>query len=311
VTTVRTLSAPNDIPRGIVFMLIAVSMFPVINASAKYLSTTGGYPISQIVWARFLGHLVFVVLAFYPRLGPTLFATSRPLMQIARSMLLLMSTVMFVTAIGRLPLATASAIGFASPFIVTALSVPVLGERVGVRRWSAVLVGFVGVLVIIRPGAGFTNWATLLVLGSASAYAIYQVVTRLIATYDRPETGIVYAALVGSVLTTLVAPATALAGAFAWRVPDSALHGLLFCCLGFFGGFGHYFVIKALRLGPAAVIAPFTYAELIGTTTLGYLVFDNFPDGWTWVGAAIIVACGAYIAYREGVRRREKEATAT
>ncbi len=224
-------------------------------------------------------------------------------------MLLLVSTTMFVTAIGRIPLATASAIGFASPFIVTALSVPVLGERVGIRRWSAVLVGFVGVLVIIRPGAGFANWATLLVLGSASAYAIYQVVTRLIASYDRPETGIVYAALVGSVATSLVAPATALVGALDWRVPDSALHVLLFCCLGFFGGFGHYFVIKALRLGPAAVIAPFTYAELMGTTLLGYLVFDNFPDGWTWVGAAIIVACGAYIAYREGVRRREKEAT--
>ncbi|MBV8169248.1 MAG: DMT family transporter, partial [Alphaproteobacteria bacterium] len=222
--TVRTLSAPQDIPRGIVFMLVAVSMFPIINAAAKYLSTTGGYPISQIVWARFLGHLIFVVLVFYPRLGPSLFATARPLMQIARSMLLLVSTAMFVTAIGRIPLATASAIGFASPFIVTALSVPVLGERVGIRRWSAVLVGFVGVLVIIRPGAGFANWATLLVLGSTSSYAIYQVVTRLIASYDRPETGIVYAALVGSVATSLVAPASAMAGALDWRVPDSALH---------------------------------------------------------------------------------------
>jgi drug/metabolite transporter (DMT)-like permease len=308
VTPVRTLSAPNDIPRGILFMLLAVSMFPIINASAKYLSAGAGYPISQIVWARFLGHLVFVVLAFYPRLGPSLFATSRPTMQIARSMLLLVSTVMFVTAIGHLPLATASAIGFASPFIVTALSVPVLGERVGIRRWSAVLVGFVGVLIIIRPGAGFTNWATLLVLASATSYAVYQVITRLISSHDRPETGIVYAALVGTAATTLVAPATALVGAFDWRVPDVPLHWLLFCCLGFFGGFGHYFVIKALRLGPAAVIAPFTYAELMGTTVLGYLVFDNFPDAWTWVGAAIIVSCGVYIAYREGVRRREAAA---
>jgi drug/metabolite transporter (DMT)-like permease len=174
------------------------------------------------------------------------------------------------------------------------------------------MVGFVGVLVIIRPGTGFANWATLLVLGSTSAYAVYQVLTRLISSHDRPETGIVYAALVGTIALTMVAPVTAMMGTFDWRLPDVSWHWLLFSCLGFFGGFGHYFVIKALRLGPAAVIAPFTYAELMGTTLLGYLVFDNFPDAWTWVGAAIIVSCGVYIAYREGVRRREAEAkTAT
>jgi drug/metabolite transporter (DMT)-like permease len=295
VAAARVLPAQNDILRGILFMGLAVSMFPFINASAKYLSAF--YPITEIVWARFTGHLVMMVIAFYPRLGWSLFATARPVMQIARSMLLLASTALFVTAIGRIPLATASAVGFASPFIVTALSVPVLGERVGIRRWSAVLVGFVGVLIVIRPGPGFANWAVLLVLASTSCYAIYQVITRLIAHQDRPATGIVYAALVGTVVMSAIAP-------FEWRLPDQPLHWLLFGCLGFFGGFGHYFVIRAYRYGPAAVIAPISYGELIGTTTLGYYVFDNFPDAWTWLGAAIIVSCGVYIGYREGVRRQ-------
>ena len=296
----RGHGTPNDVLRGIFFMSCAVSMFPFINASAKYLSAT--YPITQIVWARFAGHLIFVVLAFYPRLRGRLFHTVRPVVQIARSMLLLGATTLFVSAIGRLPLATASAIGFASPFIVTALSVPVLRERVGPRRWTAVIVGFVGVLIIIRPGAGFTNWATVLVLGSAGCYAVYQVLTRLIAPHDRPETGIVYAALVGTVAMSVLAP-------FDWRLPGPPLDWLLFGCLGFFGGFGHYFVIKAYRFGPAAVIAPFSYGELIGTTIIGYYAFGNFPDAWTWLGAAIIISCGAYIAYREGVRRRITAAT--
>src|SRR5258708_3502417 len=192
--TARVLPAQNDILRGILFMGLAVSMFPFINASAKYLSAF--YPVTEIVWARFTGHLIMMVIAFYPRLGWPLFATARPVMQIARSMLLLASTAFFVSAIGQIPLATASAVGFASPFIVTALSVPVLGERVGIRRWSAVLVGFVGVLIVIRPGPGFANWAVLLVLASTSCYAIYPVITRLITHQDRPETGLVSAPLV-------------------------------------------------------------------------------------------------------------------
>jgi drug/metabolite transporter (DMT)-like permease len=302
VAPLRGAGAQNDVLRGIFYMTCAVSMFPFINASAKYLS--GFYPLTEIVWARFAGHLVFVVVAFFPRLGWSLFRTTRPVVQIARSMLLLGSTTLFVSAIGRLPLATASAIGFASPFIVTALSVPVLRERVGPRRWSAVVIGFLGVLLIIRPGAGFTNWAALLVLGSTSSYAVYQVLTRLIAPHDRAETGIVYAALVGTVAMSLIAPLD-------WRLPAHALDWLLFACLGFFGGFGHYFVIKAYRYAPAAVIAPFSYGELMGSTVIGYYAFGNFPDGWTWLGAGIIVACGAYIAYREGVLRRRVAAASS
>ncbi len=200
-------------------------------------------------------------------------------------------------AIGRVPLATASAIGFTSPLIVTALSVPLLHESVGWRRWSAVLVGFAGALLVIRPGSGFHQPAVLLLLASAVAYALYLIATRWVSRYDNAPTGIIFAALFGSLAMTVMLP-------FVFVMPRTLWDATLLCCLGLFGGFGHYLIIRAFQLGPAAVIAPLGYVELIGTATLGYLVFNNFPDLWTWVGAGVIIASGIYIAFRER-RRRE------
>jgi len=212
--------------------------------------------------------------------------------------LLLGSTAFFVSAIGRVPLATASAIGFSSPIIVTALSVPLLGESVGPRRWSAVLVGFFGVLIAVRPGSGELTTATLLLLGGAACYALYQIATRHTGTHDSAETGIVYAALVGTIVTSLILP-------FGFEMPHSVIDAALLAGLGVFGGVGHYFVIQAFRLGPAALISPLGYLELVGSTVLGYLIFGNFPDSWTWAGAGLIVASGVYIAVRERRRRRD------
>jgi len=210
---------------------------------------------------------------------------------------MLTSNLVFVIAIGRVPLATASAIGFTSPLIVTGLSVPLLSERVGWRRWSAVLVGFAGALIIIRPGSGFSDPAVLLLLLSALAYALYQIATRWVTRHDNAATGIVFAALVGSLAMSLVMP-------FTFVMPRTVLDGALFCSLGLLGGLGHYLVIRAFQLGPAAVIAPLGYVELVGSTVLGYLLFSNFPDLWTWVGAGVIIGSGAFIALRER-RRRE------
>jgi drug/metabolite transporter (DMT)-like permease len=173
--------------------------------------------------------------------------------------------------------------------------VPLLREPVGWRRWSAVVVGFAGALVIIRPGAGLNDPAVLVLLGAAAFYALYQIATRRGGAYDSAETGIVYAALVGTIASTLVVP-------FVFEAPRSLRDLFLFLGLGLFGGFGHYFVTRAFQHAPAAVISPLGYVELLGTTILGYLIFDNFPDAWTWVGAAIIIASGAYTAARE--RRR-------
>jgi drug/metabolite transporter (DMT)-like permease len=287
------LSSMPDTLRGILLMCAGVSLFPLMNAMMKLL--TQRYPVFEIVWARFTGHLVVMLIVFWPRYGRRLLATRRPLVQLARSALMLASNSVFVLAIGKVPLATASAIGFTSPLIVTALSVPLLHEQVGWRRWSAVTVGFCGALLIIRPGTGFHDPAVLLLLASAGAYALYQIATRWVVAYDGPATGIIFAALLGSLGTSLLLP-------FIFMLPKSLADLAMLLALGCLGGLGHFLVIKAFQAAPAAVIAPLGYVELIGTATLGYLIFANFPDALTWAGALTIIASGLYIAMRE--RRR-------
>jgi drug/metabolite transporter (DMT)-like permease len=273
--------------RGILLMCAGVSMFPFMNAGVKWLSPH--YPVMEIVWARFTGHLLFMLLVFLPRYGGRLFATRRPVVQIGRSLLMLVSNVVFVTAIARVPLATASAIGFTSPLIVTALSLPLLGESVGARGWGAVCAGFLGALLIIRPGIGFENPAALLLLLSSLAYALYQIATRWVAAYDNAATGIIFTALLGSLFASFVLP-------FVWRPPQHLLDFFVFAAIGLLGGAGHYLIIRAFHLGPAAVIAPLGYVELLGATVLGFLIFGNLPDIWTAFGAAIIIASGLFIA---------------
>lgn len=282
--------------RGILLMCLGVSMFPFMNAAVKLL--TAQYPVMQIVWARFTGHLIVMLVVFLPRYGWRLLATRRPAIQLGRSLLMLLSNLVFVMAIGRVPLATASAIGFTSPLLVTAMSVPLLGEQVGPRRWSAVLVGFAGALLIIRPGSGLANPAVLLLLVSSASYALYQIATRWVAFYDGAATGIVFAALLGSLAMSLVLP-------YIFVPPRSLFDLALFVSLGLIGGAGHYLITRAFQSGPAAILAPLGYVELIGTSILGYLIFGNFPDRLTWAGAAIIIASGLYIALREH-RRREQ-----
>ena len=282
--------------RGILLMCLGVSMFPFMNAAVKLL--TAQYPVMQIVWARFTGHLIVMLVVFLPRYGWRLLATRRPAIQLGRSLLMLLSNLVFVMAIGRVPLATASAIGFTSPLLVTAMSVPLLGEQVGPRRWSAVLVGFAGALLIIRPGSGLANPAVLLLLVSSASYALYQIAIRWVAFYDGAATGIVFAALLGSLAMSLVLP-------FIFVPPRSLFDLALFVSLGLIGGAGHYLITRAFQSGPAAILAPLGYVELIGTSILGYLIFGNFPDRLTWAGAAIIIASGLYIALREH-RRREQ-----
>jgi drug/metabolite transporter (DMT)-like permease len=284
----------SDALRALLLMCVGVTMFPFLNTGIKLL--TSHYSVMEIVWARFTGHFLTMIAVFLPSAGWRVFRANRPAIQITRSFLLLGSTVFSVSGIGYVPLATASAIGFSSPIIVTALSVPLLGESVGPRRWSAVLVGFVGVLIVVRPGGGQLTSATLLLLCAAACYALYQIATRRSSQHDSAETGIIYAALVGTVATSLIVP-------FDFELPHRLIDAAIMVSLGVFGGVGHYFVIRAFRLGPAALIAPFGYLELVGTTTLGYLVFNNFPDAWTWVGASLIVASGVYIALRERRRR--------
>jgi drug/metabolite transporter (DMT)-like permease len=286
-----------DVLSGILLMCAGVSTFPFMNAAVKLLSPH--YPAAQITWARFTGHLIFMLLVFLPTHRWALLRSRRPWLQIARSMLMLISNLVFVMAIGSVPLATASAIGFTSPLIVTALSVPLLHEHVGWRRWSAVLVGFGGALLVIRPGGGgLVDPAVLLILLSSLAYALYQIATRSVSRFDSAATGIIFAALLGSLVMSVAMP-------FIFVVPRTLWDWLLFGSLGLLGGIGHYLVIQAFQRGPAAVIAPLGYVELVGSAVLGYAIFHNFPDLWTWIGAGVIIASGIYIAFRERRRRLE------
>jgi len=285
--------AAPDVLGGILLMCAGVALFPLMNAAVKLL--TARYPVIEITWARFTGHLIVMLIVFLPQYGWRLIATRRPLVQLARSLLMLVSNGIFVLAIGSVPLATASAIGFTSPLIVTALSVPLLREQVGWRRWSAVCVGFCGALLIIRPGSGFQDPAVLLLLVSSGAYALYQIATRWVMAYDNPATGIIFAALLGSLGTSLVLP-------FVFVMPQSLFDLVMLLSLGVLGGLGHFLVIKAFQAAPASVIAPLGYVELLGTAVLGYLIFANFPDALTWVGALVIIASGLYIAMRERKR---------
>jgi drug/metabolite transporter (DMT)-like permease len=285
----------QDIGRAVLYMALAMALLPCLNASAKYLGRH--YATVEIVWARYAGHFAYMVVAFFPRRGLRLFHTERLAVQVLRSALLLSATAVYFTALRYTDLPTASVISFVSPFMITALSGVMLGEPVGPRRWSAVAVGFLGALLILRPGSGVVHLASFLVLISAACNALYQILTRRLATRDTAEASNTYIAVVGFLLTSLAVP-------FFWTTPRSLLDLLLFAGLGVFGGFGHYFIVKALEWGPAGVIAPLNYGQLVGTVIIGYIVFQDFPDRWTWMGAVVIIASGLYIFYRERQVRR-------
>jgi drug/metabolite transporter (DMT)-like permease len=279
---------------GIFFMCVATTCFPIMNGIVQVLSRT--YPSEQIIWARTAGHLLIVLVLVIPRYGIEVLATKRPAAQVSRSLLLLGSTTLFFFAVKDVPLAKAASISFMAPFFVTLLAVPMLGERIDAKRLAAVLVGFSGVLVVIRPGSEVFQPAALLIVGSAFCYAVYQVLTRLVAGIDRPETSVMYSGLVGTVVMSFVVP-------FVWIMPHNATDLMLHLALGLLGAGGHWCVAKAMTYGQASVISPFQYWQMIGSVLVGYVVSGLFPDAYTWVGAGIIVACGVTLAVAESRRR--------
>ncbi|MCM5570409.1 DMT family transporter [Burkholderiaceae bacterium FT117] len=271
---------------GILFMLTAASLFPVMNGLAKLMSQ--GYSSEQVVWARTVSHLVFMLALFVPKAGWRVVRTRRPGVQFLRSCMLIGSTFLYFTALKYVPMAQAASISFTAPLIVVMLAGPILGEKVTLSRIAAVLAGFAGVLVVIRPGSAVFQWASLLILGTATCYAIYQILTRRVAGFDPPETSAVYSALVGSLLMSLVVP-------FSWRTPTSATDALLLVSLGVIGGLGHYCVARAMTYAPANFVSPFQYWQMIGSVAVGYLLFAEVPDAFTWLGAAMIIAAGIYV----------------
>ena len=275
---------------GILLVCLAGSMFPVMNAFAKQLG--GHYSPLQISWARFFGHVTFLLLLFLPQRGWRIFVTRRPKLQLTRSAIQFTSNLAFTTAIFYQPIADAAAIGMMGPLIVAMLAWPMLGERTTMGRAIAVTIGFVGVLIVIRPGGAVFHWSALLLLVSATCYALYQIVTRMVANSDPPETTTIYSSLFGAFGMLLVLP-------FIWKTPETFWHLFFFCGLGVIGASGHYLIVRALAYAPANVVSPFQYFQLIGSVAVGYLWFGDFPDAYTWLGSFVIVCAGLYVGWSQ------------
>jgi len=281
---------------GIGLVIMAVIFFTALDSCAKYLVTVG-IPSQQLVFARYGVHLVLVLAVLLPLQGAALMRTKRPGQEVVRALMLLMATASNFVAVLYLPLTTTSAITFAMPLVLCILSVPLLGERVGWRRWAAVIVGLVGVLIIIQPGGAAFHWAMLLSLTAAVTTALYNVFNRKLAGIDSPNTQMFY---MGVVSTVCIAPF-----AFGnWVWPEGGLQWTLFMMMGVFGGIGHLMLTTAHRMAEASVLAPFNYTQIIFMTLSSVVIFGDVPDVWIYVGAPIVVGSGLYIWLRE--RRLEQ-----
>ena len=275
---------------GIALMCAAVACFAMLDTTAKYLNLYMN--TLQIVWARYTGAFLFPFIVSNPWTTPGLMRTTRPALQIGRSMLLLGSTMCNFAALRYLQLDEAIALVFSTPFFVAALSGPMLGEWVRWRRWSAIAVGFLGVVVVARPGAASFHPAALLSLSAALCYALYSIATRILARTDSNETTLFYSNVVGALALLPVVP-------LVWTTPSDPLVIALMVVTGVIGSFGHYLLIAAHRLAPAAVLSPFIYSEIVLVTALGFLGFGDVPNRYTLTGAAIVVASGLYLLHRE------------
>jgi drug/metabolite transporter (DMT)-like permease len=286
------LTKPKDrILAGILFMCGAGLLFPVMGGFAKILGEEG-YNSLQVSWARAFGHIVFMLAFFVPRFGLGMLRTRRPVVQLVRSTMLFTSNATNFLAIIFIPLAKSASISLMAPLFVLPLAWLMLGEHTTRARLLALVVGFVGVLIVIRPGTELFHWASLLVVASAAGYAVYQVLTRRIAGDDPPETSAIYSSVVGGFGMLFVLP-------FIWTTPQTWRDITMFCSLGCFGALGHYFVARALTYAPANIVSPFQYMQLLGSVAVGYFFFGDFPDFWGWVGAATIVAAGLSIGWSQ------------
>jgi drug/metabolite transporter (DMT)-like permease len=275
---------------GIAFICGTVLFFACLDTTAKYLNHY--MDTVQVVWARYTGGFLLALIMSNPISRPALMATSRPWMQIGRSMLLLGSTLFNFLALRWLQLDQTTAIMFSTPFLVAVLSGPLLGEWVGWRRWGAIGVGFLGVLLVTRPGYGGIHPAALLCVLSVICYGLYMISTRALARTDSSETTLFYSNMVGVVLMSVAIP-------FFWSTPhDPFIIGLMVVS-GALGSIGHYLLIIAHRLAPPAALAPFLYTQLVWVIALGFLVFGDLPNHWTLAGAAVVVASGLYLLHRE------------
>ena len=281
--------------KAIIFNLLAWVMLPVMDGFAKYLSSD--MPVLQITWARYFFTVVFTLPVMMLFFRNKLVWTDKPKLQIIRGLVLLAANICFFYAISVISLAKALTLAFVAPLIVTAFSPIFLGERVGVRRWTAVIIGFIGSLVVIRPGFVEINLASLSALCTGIMYGFYLIITRKLSTSDNSLLTLLLTGTVGLVVISLTMP-------FIWMNP-SPLQWSLMAGIGLFACIGHLFLILSLKYADASKLAPFSYFEIITNIIIGYYFFNDFPDNWTFLGLFIIILSGIYISRREIITKNQ------
>ncbi len=274
---------------GIALMVGACVVFALVDAGAKYLSAS--LPVGQVIFLRYIIATVYAAIVLSATGGLRFFKTKKPGMQFIRGILLAIATVTNFIALQYLRLDQTSAIMFSSPFWVCALSVPLLGESVGPRRWGAIVVGFLGVLVIVRPGTDGFHWAMLVSLVSPIAVSLYLIASRKVGETDSAQTSMFYPTLVGTIAVLPMLPPE-------WA-PPTGYEWFVALVMGIAGGVGHQMLSQAHRMAPAPILAPFIYTQIISMAAMGYIFFGDVPDLWTFAGAAIVIGSGLYLLARE------------
>lgn len=279
--------------RGILLIIFAVAGFSCMDASAKWLNSHEH--VFQTVAVRYVGSFLVTVIFLNPHTRPGILRSSRPLLQIIRGLFVFSSSLCVFSALKTLPLTVLTSITFAAPLLVALLAGPILGEKLGPRRAVAIVVGFIGVLVITRPGTEEFDAGMWLALGAALSNTGYFLITRVLSRHDAPETTHLYTGLVGALASLpLAAPV--------WQTPTSVDIWLVIGFISLAGAGSHWLLILAHKHAPASVLSPFFYTQLLFAALVGWIVFGNVPDRWTILGGGIVIGSGLYLVYRERVR---------
>ena len=285
---------------AIALMCSATIIFSALDATAKYLGSISEVPVSQIIWIRFLCHIMFTMIILGPLTLPSLVKTKKIGHQILRSLFMLGATAFNFFALKYLQLDQTITIFFLCPLIVAALAGPLLNEWVGLQRLIAIIIGFIGIIIVMQPGFGGVHPAAILSFIAAFSYSLYNISTRYLAPYDKTETTQFYSPLAGALL---FAPFALLD----WQWPENYITWLLLLSLGITGGLSHWLLIIAHKYAPAPILAPFVYIGLLSMTVIGYLVFGDIPTVWTLAGGMIIILSGLYLLYREHRQKHVSE----